>query len=1798
MASAGDVRMNAEPGMAAPLEEEEEASVAEDASDRASEIDGDEENGLVVKWSRLKLQNLKISWIAEISQSLVEMDLSQNLLEELPPLVPWGLKMLRTFDASSNQLTCFPSVTPQQIFCTGLTEINLSMNCIFSLPAEVFLLTNLKTLNLSHNQLSEFGCPERAALGLVQCRDLEVLNLSYNQLGGLRKEVLQLLNGLRCLNVSHNQLKAFPPAWHCPLVQLKATHNQLEEIGESFQLHWESTLQELDLSNNALAELPAAILQLTELQSLNLSDNHLLVIPPARMWTCCKLQTLDLSQNYIGKQPSLFSRGSGSGGSGSRNRLVAFITRKLRHPTEGVLLDLPDFLGSTLEALNLSSNFLDSVPSSIGSLLALQELYLSRNPGVRELPHALGSLGNLWLLEIDELEISNVPAHLLRDPNGTPAILAYLRAQQRRSQHCYSLKLMVVGPSHQGKTSLLSSLRHRRKPPPPPVSGGYPDMPIVLSTWDLQRPLGLADLKVEKIRFSVWDVGGTASALPVHRCLCTDRALYLLVWNLALGEEGVLSLHHWLLTIQARAPHAAVIVVGTHLDRLPERFMGERLATLKAHVLSLCCDPSGRSLSGYPSVDCKHICEVSCQSLAGIDDLRKLIFRAACGIKDGGSAVPNQRLLGRLVPRSYIALHDAVQAERQRRVAEVLPQVLTREELRALAESTPGNDFSYSHDDLQRAVQFLSEVGALLHFPDCSWGLGEVLFLHGGWLAHCLEGTLRGVGSGPGQGATRPREAIVSALAAAGVPARHQEQLLQLLLLFEMMLPLQHDSFLLPHLMPERPGLQLLPVLEDDGKKTMTVRRLVQMSFTPVGFWSRLIARLLISVAQIERQVVGGVRRPLGKQATDPDCDVSYARASTFRIRRARKVYWHEGLAILHSDGFFSVEAAGKQWGDPGEHPGIEILVQSQSQDFSAIAFVTDHVNTLIEHWFPELMDVETNGTPFIKQLIPCPYCAGPADSREGERQGGECEDDRPGLFTLEECVMEAVRSDVIACHRHVDNPVPLTRLIPEAFLTDFPKRLLLDVASLDYDPREELQLGQGASGTIYRALYQGQPVAVKDYHIKGAAQQEDTVLRRMHAGRVWRRMADLRVEACMMRTLSHPCVVALLGVSVRPLVLVLELAPLGSLSDVLERREALARSQEEPDADPLPLGVILTHKVIHQMGLALAYLHRHGMLHCDLKSDNVLVWSLDPRVAVNAKLADYGVSRLSFGQGSRGSEGTPGYQAPEVRPGFVFDERVDVFSLGMVIYELLSGQRPTVEGRPLDVVRKLIRGERPTVPLEAWRHAQPLAEIMEHCWKTCPKQRPSSHEVVTSLCDPTSACQAYSVECGQHDACLPCIAFPQHALLWYGDGILRRYSVLTVPSGHMQTKHLPCPGGKVVCLTKVGSTVWIATQDLKIEIYVLREMCPLCVPDRIIPVPSQVTCLLTIPSQTPDEYDVLAGLEDGNVAVFLNKPSSPSLEPTLYLCPAYANLHVFGVSEWDSRQAVTAVRAIVSVRDGKELWFGNGPAVVIAEREGFRIARRLEMFSAVTVPPSRVAALAVTSSSRGSDPAASAETVWALDDVSNALVACDAESYSLLARYPLNASVARGDALSLAGYAARARTREERRRLHITPVGKGLKIFVDGSSDDEESQAADGRHERAPESPSLGDNKGDSVEQQRGAELGRETLDDLCAVDLISVRDCLWVPRRGGDILVIHVNREEARARVIAVMKGKVPGHYRKIVSAGPAGDDAIVCCHGDGAGQLAVSVWRKWLTADFTDFYSFQDNLRSLIRQSKFSR
>lgn len=60
--------------------------------------------------------------------------------------------------------------------------------------------------------------------------------------------------------------------------------------------------------------------------------------------------------------------------------------------------------------------------------------------------------------------------------------------------------------------------------------------------------------QIDSVSFNVWDIGGPASMSTVNQCFFTDKALYVVVWNLALGEEAVANLQSWLLNIEVRKP--------------------------------------------------------------------------------------------------------------------------------------------------------------------------------------------------------------------------------------------------------------------------------------------------------------------------------------------------------------------------------------------------------------------------------------------------------------------------------------------------------------------------------------------------------------------------------------------------------------------------------------------------------------------------------------------------------------------------------------------------------------------------------------------------------------------------------------------------------------------------------------------------------------------------------------------------------------------------------------------------------------------------------------------------------------------------------------------------------------------------------------------------------------------------------------------------------------------------------------------------------------------------------------------
>lgn len=160
------------------------------------------------------------------------------------------------------------------------------------------------------------------------------------------------------------------------------------------------------------------------------------------------------------------------------------------------------------------------------------------------------------------------------------------------------------------------------------------------------------------------------------------------------------------------------------------------------------------------------------------------------------------------------------------------------------------------------------------------------------------------------------------------------------------------------------------------------------------------------------------------------------------------------------------------------------------------------------------------------------------------------------------------------------------------------------------------------------------------------------------------------------------------------------------------------------------PLGVASSVHIARQLASGLAAIHEHGIVHRDFKPENVMVSEGERPRAV---ILDFGIARsgerlsglATTGLGVR--LGTPDYMAPEALRGLAVTPASDVFSFGLLAYEMLTGKHPCPNAGTL--VSLSVLGELDIAPPQRLRAEIPdgLGELVMACLATDPKQRPAS---------------------------------------------------------------------------------------------------------------------------------------------------------------------------------------------------------------------------------------------------------------------------------------------------------------------------------------------------------------------------------------------------------------------------------------------------------------------------------------
>ncbi|XP_020084027.1 serine/threonine-protein kinase STY46-like isoform X2 [Ananas comosus] len=150
--------------------------------------------------------------------------------------------------------------------------------------------------------------------------------------------------------------------------------------------------------------------------------------------------------------------------------------------------------------------------------------------------------------------------------------------------------------------------------------------------------------------------------------------------------------------------------------------------------------------------------------------------------------------------------------------------------------------------------------------------------------------------------------------------------------------------------------------------------------------------------------------------------------------------------------------------------------------------------------------------------------------------------------------------------------------------------------------------------------------------------------------------------------------------------------------------------------------------RIATDVSKGMNYLHHCNIIHRDLKTANLL---MDENEVV--KVADFGVARVKAQSGVMTAEtGTYRWMAPEVIEHKFYDHKADVFSFGIVLWELLAGKLPYEDLTPLQAAVAVVqKGLRPTIPKDT--HPK-LAVLLEKCWQQDPALRPNFSDILEIL--------------------------------------------------------------------------------------------------------------------------------------------------------------------------------------------------------------------------------------------------------------------------------------------------------------------------------------------------------------------------------------------------------------------------------------------------------------------------------
>mmetsp|Transcript_24858 Transcript_24858/g.31637 ORF Transcript_24858/g.31637 Transcript_24858/m.31637 type:complete len:427 (-) Transcript_24858:87-1367(-) len=257
------------------------------------------------------------------------------------------------------------------------------------------------------------------------------------------------------------------------------------------------------------------------------------------------------------------------------------------------------------------------------------------------------------------------------------------------------------------------------------------------------------------------------------------------------------------------------------------------------------------------------------------------------------------------------------------------------------------------------------------------------------------------------------------------------------------------------------------------------------------------------------------------------------------------------------------------------------------------------------------------------------------------------------------------------------------------------------------------IKIGEGAAGEVFVAKEKatGKKIAIKQMLLSA------------------QNIKMLVTEICIMKESNHPSIVMYLDSYVvgDKIWLAMELMSGGCLTDVLNQFDTVKMTESQ------------IAYACRQVLAGLSYIHSCHRLHRDIKSDNILIGE-DGSI----KIADFGyAAQLTKGKSKRSTiVGTPYWMAPELIRGCEYDDKVDIWSLGIMLMELAEGEPPYMDYPPLRALFLITtRGIPGLKEPEQW--SKEMISFLDKCLIKEPQARPTANELLEhpflqKACDPS----------------------------------------------------------------------------------------------------------------------------------------------------------------------------------------------------------------------------------------------------------------------------------------------------------------------------------------------------------------------------------------------------------------------------------------------------------------------------